>query len=472
MTSPAINLVELIRLYAASRPHKLALCQGDAELSYGDLYDRVLQRSRDLREAGSRAGDPVMLRAENAMEDVINLLACTLSGISPLLVSSSVPPAEEQSAVCSFVPKLSISNKQITRYYNTEAPVGDRAGRSKNPVVCLLTSGVTGRPKVVAVDWLSCTTVAHTCLRSMGITDSDTVLCTTPIAYSYGLCVGIIGPLSCGSTSVLPKTTLTALSLQQTVNSRQITVLQSVPFYYRLVMSLGIGLPGVRFGICAGEPLPADLAIAWANRGLPPLYNHYGASEVGQISTEYENVPNSVGRVIEGCQIEIRHSLREGQKGISSCTEGEVWVKAQGRPSYYVGVACPEDQSLNDGWFNTGDMGFLDGEGRLILTGRFANRIYVAGKKVDPSEVEQTIRLFPGVIDCAVIGLESRWAGQEVCALIRSIAISEASLLDFLRSRLSDHKVPRIVRHVDEIPRTQSGKIRYGLLTGVPGRGR
>jgi long-chain acyl-CoA synthetase len=159
-------------------------------------------------------------------------------------------------------------------------------------------------------------------------------------------------------------------------------------------------------------------------------------------------------------QLRSSHEPDSRRDGLS-----QIWVRAAGAPAEYIGSDRSRDPSRNDGWFDTGDLGYLDAAGRLTVTGQHVARINVGGKKVDPAEVEDAIREFAGVQDCAVLGQPSALSGESISAFVQAgPTLDEAALLRFLRSRLSDFKVPRRIRRVEQLPRTRSGKVRYGVL--------
>ena len=452
--------LETLKRLAFDEPRRAAFQCNWGEVSYGLLYDEVVRRAKHFTREGVRPCDRASVRVSNRPDDLVSLLALRWHEVPALLIDRSATDVECERAERLFAPTLHLDGARLTR-------VGDGDIRVESgPSICLVTSGVTGRPKLVDVDWDLLEGTAHRFSVHYGLCPRDVVLCTTPISHSYGLCVGVVGPLCCGATIALMERRSTAGGLAAAIRQHRASIVQSVPFYYRLLAAApNVDLSPVRLCLSAGEAPSVALMRHWFERSYPLLCNHYGATEVGQISVELDGIEGSVGRPIAGCEVDVRKpEPSRSAIDADSCDDGEIWARAAGKPSRYVGIMSEQDPSRNNGWFRTGDIGRLDASGRLRITGRVVNRINVGGRKVDPREIEEVIRLFPGVTDCAVVGRQSEEAGEEVHAYVQGDVSRNEDLLRFLRERLSEFKLPRVVRRVEQIPRTISGKIRYGVL--------
>lgn len=460
MTAELIN--RLAKL-SSDLPSKPALQCGGEILRYENLYREIDRQAENFARDGLESSDRVSLRVSNSFGDVIRILALCRHGVPLLLVDRNATDDERGRAEKMFEATIRFTGTELAR-------VGEARLRSDiDQSVCFVTSGVTGRPKLVKVNWGGLVRAARRFSLRYGLCSDDKVLCTTSISHSYGFCVGIVGPLASGATVALVGSQATGGGLAAAIRHYQPSIVQSVPFYYRLLTEArDLDLNSVRMCISAGEAISATLTRKWNERGYPRLCNHYGATEVGQVSIELDGVAQSVGYPIEGFEVEVRRSDRLDPGTEENRLDGEIWVRAAGVPSAYLGNASNEDPSRNAGWFRTGDIGRFDGDGRLLITGRLVNRINVGGRKVDPREVEETIRLYPGVTDCAVIGHQSTDTAEQVYAYVQGDVPDTGDLLRFLRTHLSAYKVPRVVRSVNQIPRTISGKVRYGVLQDVP----
>jgi acyl-CoA synthetase (AMP-forming)/AMP-acid ligase II len=209
-----------------------------------------------------------------------------------------------------------------------------------------------------------------------------------------------------------------------------------------------------------------------------PVLNGYGTTEnLGFISAEESpetipRKPGSVGLARPGLEIAIRTA--DGDP-LASGMVGEITVQGPGVFSSYLDD--PEATAaafFPGGWYRTGDLGYLDDEGYLFVTGRLREMINRGGEKIAPTEVDEALRAHPAVADAAAFAILDTRLGEEVAA---AVVLREAGTLDaralrrWVAGRLSPHKIPRRIWFVDELPRTGSGKVQRGELSrrfGVP----
>jgi long-chain acyl-CoA synthetase len=160
--------------------------------------------------------------------------------------------------------------------------------------------------------------------------------------------------------------------------------------------------------------------------------------------------------------VEIRVVDPETGAEVESGEIGEVWLRAPNVMAGYFNRADETAAALVDGWLRTGDGGYLDEEGYLFLTDRIKDMIVSGGENVYPVEVEEVLAQHPDVAEVAVVGVpDERW-GETVMALViprRGTAPAADELVEYARGRLAGYKLPRIVRLVDELPRTPTGKV-------------
>jgi long-chain acyl-CoA synthetase len=187
------------------------------------------------------------------------------------------------------------------------------------------------------------------------------------------------------------------------------------------------------------------------------IHSFYGTSETGGISFDEGDTigaADTVGRPVPGVTITLRTD--EGLPASS----GRIHVRNGGVADGYVGESGGE---FCDGGFLTGDYGTFDADGRLLLTGRVSSFINVAGKKVQPAEVEDVLREMPGVREVRVLGATDRQRGEQVAACIvgdpTGPALSVLAVRKFCSARLAPYKIPRIIVCLDAIPVTARGKV-------------
>jgi len=172
----------------------------------------------------------------------------------------------------------------------------------------------------------------------------------------------------------------------------------------------------------------------------------------------------SVGRPYPGTSIEIRSN--DGRV-LTSQEHGEIWINSPARMLGYWNLADKTDEALRDGWYASGDGGFVDEQGYLYLTDRIKDMIVSGGENIYPAEVEEALRRHPLILDVAVVGLpDERW-GEQVAAAIElrtGCRVNDEELLQFARQQIAGFKCPRIIRFVQSLPRTASGKVQRGRV--------
>ncbi len=426
---PLSRLRTAIEQRAERDPEQVALDDGSEMRTYGGLAERLAAANATER-AGRRA-----VTVQSSVADVESILTQTCAGASLLLLDVKTTARERARAEALFV------------------GAGDDGPGAV--VLGLCSSGSSGLPKVVQLEWESLLANAASFAAAAEYGKEDILWCTTPLAHLYAFGAGVLGGLLNGATVLLGKGMLEPAEFAQLAGARRPTLLLSVPFLFRRYLKIVEGNPEIARGlslrgaIAAGEPVSAELVSAWRQATEVPLRSHYGLTEGGQITLAGGEGDEGVGRPIEGVEVRIGE-------------DGEIAVRRTppARPYRIVGVE-PDPE----GWYATGDLGHLDEAGNLHVTGRADDRINLAGKKVDPAEVEAALMECEGVEDCTVAAVE---AGGEV-EIVAFLRIGEGGPGDGairaeLARSLSPHKLPRRFVRVAEIPRTLTGKVRRGHL--------
>jgi acyl-CoA synthetase (AMP-forming)/AMP-acid ligase II len=251
------------------------------------------------------------------------------------------------------------------------------------------------------------------------------------------------------------------------------TVLSVVPFHLNVLARRGIpdhiDLDALRAITSSGGPLSDDTVRAVTNL-LPStqLYSMYGLTES---STRVTFLPpewlhakrGSVGRPLTGVCIEIRD---DNDRALPAGVVGHVFVRGPNVMQGYLGDAAATAETIVKDWLRTGDLGYLDADDCLFLSGREKEIIKVAGERISPLEIEEVIAAHPAIAEAAVVGVPDPLLGETVWAyvILHSSATGTADVAAFCAARLSPHKVPRRFVEVAHIPRTPTGKVRRHLL--------
>jgi len=324
-------------------------------------------------------------------------------------------------------------------------------------VVLKLTSGSTDLPKAAIAEELHLINDGRHIIEAMGIRPDDVNLACIPLSHSYGL-GNLVMPLLWQGTPVAMRPDFTPAHLANDVMVGGATVFAGVPFMFEQLRTLPQldRLPAsLRLLITAGARIDPR-TVGWFRERLDrKIHSFYGSSETGGICyDDSDDVadPLHVGRAMPETDVTIVAD-DEGQRG-------RVFVTGNAVCGGYANRGPADQSPFRDGGFLTGDLGYLDEHGRLLLTGRASELVNVAGRKVDPAEVERTLLGLPGVSDARVLGMACDRRGQQVVAFVvrTDPGLTPIAIRQRCAATLSTYKIPRRFVFLDQLPVDARGK--------------
>ena len=334
--------------------------------------------------------------------------------------------------------------------------------------VLKLTSGSTGLPRVVAVGTRQLAADSVQIMRTMGFGAGDVTIAVIPLTHSYGIGSCLVPLLLAGTPLAFPTCALPA-AIAHTLAAARVSHFPAVPAMIRTLATLEDlpDLPDLRVCLTAGAPLAPSDAAAFHNATGRKVHVFYGCSECGGITYDRSSEPvhadGAVGAAMDRVNVQI---VGPDHCPVPVGSEGRVLVLS--RAVALAELPPAEDGGvLGPGRFLSGDLGVLNAQGRIRLTGRVGESLNVAGKKVHPEEVRRVLEEIPGVRRAVVAGLPDRHRGQLVAAVVeveRGATITVHAVLAGCRARLAPHKVPRRVVIVDELPTSERGKVRKEIV--------
>jgi long-chain acyl-CoA synthetase len=328
--------------------------------------------------------------------------------------------------------------------------VGDWGERP--PVLLKLTSGTTAAPRAIRFRSEQLLADCHQICDTMGIGPDDLNFGVIPLSHSYGFSNLVTPLLVRGVAMVLSRDRMPRAVLDDLARTGA-TVFPGMPVFYQAFceMENAPALTKLRLCISAGAPLPLEVARKFREKFQPSIHSFYGSSECGGICYDREarlEEPGFVGPPMEGVKLEL---LEPGAPA------SRVRVRSAAAGDGYFPE--PDEEKLGRGFFIPDDL-LSASEGGFRIVGRISDVINVAGKKVNPAEVEAELLRCPGVRAAVVFGRESPLRNEEVAACVAAGAgVREADLLEFCRGRLSGWQVPKRIFFVDEIPANERGKV-------------
>ncbi|MDR1577688.1 MAG: AMP-binding protein [Deltaproteobacteria bacterium] len=334
------------------------------------------------------------------------------------------------------------------------------------------TSGTTGFPKGVMLTHQNIVTNGYWIGYHQGFTHRDRVCLPVPLFHCFGLVLGAMAALGHGAAMIVLDI-YSAIDILINVEREKCTAIYGVPTMFITLLEQKsfdqYDLSSLRTGIMAGSPCPIKTMKETIERmGCRDITICYGMTEtspvVSQTTAEdnLEKRTGTVGRVMPGVELKVVEPeswrlLPQGQIG-EVCARGYVNMRG-----YYNMPEATAEILDEEGWIHTGDLGYFDEDGYLVITGRWKDMIIRAGENIYPSEVEEAIRHMPGVMDVAVVAVPSKLHGEELGAFIiahqGAPEITVKTVRAYLRPLIAGYKIPRFVKVIPQFPMTASFKI-------------
>ncbi len=346
----------------------------------------------------------------------------------------------------------------------------DTANRSADDTaVVVYTSGTTGRPKGAELTHSNLLIHALMIRNNGGWRDDEVLLVSLPLFHIFGQVCQMAAGLSGGATLVLlPK--FDAAAVLSLIERERVTRFSGVPTMYWALLAHaeaeGIGreaMASIRGLTAGGAPMPVDIMTRFDDRFGTEIREGYGLSETSPAATNHapgiRRKTGSVGLPLWGVQVRV---VDDAGNEVPSGERGEVVIRGHCVMKGYLNDPQATAEAFRGGWFHTGDIGTLDGDGYLFIVDRKKEMIIRNGMNVYPREVEEILMSHPEVSLAAVIGVPHDEHGQEVKAVaVRAPGsqIRESSLIEWARARMGAHKYPRVVEFRDALPMNATGKI-------------
>ena len=485
------KLIENLDRHARLRPRAEAIREATPagvgrSLSWRELRDSAHLLATRLGPGASER--PVLVAAPNQLELVVAILGglwadATVVPASPELAASELhkllgltgagtligTPAVLDAAVGQRCDRIPLGAVDL----GAPAPPHCELDRGTGSIL-LQSSGTTGSPKVVRRRAAALAAVGENCRRRIGISESDLMLVAIPVYHSYGIDQAVLTGMAAGCTLELHER-FDAAQVRAALANRGISIFPGVPVMFD---ALARGrrqapAPALRRAYSAGSPLPRRISEAFLGVFGVRLGQIYGATEFGSVSyndpEDSSFDPESVGRPFAGVEFRVlSQDAHSTKRPLSPGSEGQLAVAASSMFSEYVDDPGPATQG---GFLLTGDLGRLDPQGRLRLTGRIGLLIDVGGRLVNPLEVEEVLARHPAVAEAIVQPITVSDTASRLKAIVvpnSGREISRQELQRFARQHLSPHKVPRSFEIRSDVPRSPTGKIlRRELLSAT-----
>jgi long-chain acyl-CoA synthetase len=500
-----VNLKLMLREAARQYRDKTAIVFGASRLSYAQLDEESNRVANALMNLGVSKGDRVAMLLPNSLEFVTIYFGIVKIGAIAVPLDTKYKPTELTALFADCQPKLLATESSLLppivpllpgwpsieqvietgddytgEFLNYKALVAassvvppDVKISSEDAAHLAYTSGPTLSPRGAVLSHGNLVAEAKISAEGFQQTDKDNVaLFALPLHHAFGLVVILFTSIYKGSTVVM-LSGLSISNLMELIEREKVTMFMGVPFIHAMIVNW-VEQEGIRYALSslrlcgsAGAALPIDIAQKYNSVLEMAIVDFWGQTESsGHVTcTAIGDAlkPGCVGRALPGWELRIFDD--RGQE-LPPGQSGEIAVRGPIMTEYYRQPEATA-KAIRDGWLYTGDLGMVDENGDVFLTGIKKDMINAKGQNIYPSDIEEILRSYPGVDEAAVVGVPDKARGQIIKAVIQlkdGQEAKESALKRLCLDQLANYKVPKQFVFVDSMPRTTAGDINKGAL--------
>jgi acyl-CoA synthetase (AMP-forming)/AMP-acid ligase II len=482
-------LRDIVRRY----PQELAIVDGSRRITYGELFELVLAVREWLqRTLDPKPGEVIAVSLDNSWQFVACFFAaaelgCVMMPCNPRWRAAElrslagrlgfrgavVEPgfAAEWNQIPGAIPNDRIfTADRLPPNGNAAAtsivPPIDSAGEDA-PALYVATAASTGAPRLVPRSHRNLAATAENVSAALDVGPGRRLLGVVPYYYASGFCNSLIVPLLSGAAVVMLRQ-FNPRACAELVHREQVDMLFGSPFIFESLMDCDPALLStLKCCVTAGGRTPASVIDHWRTHFGQTLRQSYGMSEAGKIAVQSaEQPPESsvaerIGQPIRGVEVVV---LGAAGRILEPGQTGELAVRSASVMSDYFGEPEFSRSRFHNGFFRTGDLGFLDSAGNVHLMGRMSRVLNLAGVKVDPVEVERVVEMLSAVASCHVDAVPNDYGSEVIRARVvprQGLQVTRREVIEQCRLQLAEYKLPRVIEFLEDTPVTIGGKITH-----------
>jgi O-succinylbenzoic acid--CoA ligase len=477
-------LPNFLKKRAFLTPERVAVYFQEQSLTFRELYQRSYQVAGQIQALGVQKDQYVSVLLKNHLDTVVILFALQLLGVRAVILNNRLTPSElvwqlndsrssfliledsfsEMAVVINAGTSLKTITKAILFEQKAVVPAIQEEISLSEICTIMYTSGTTGSPKGVIQTYGNHWWSAVGSALNLGFTDNDCWLCVVPLFHISGFSI-VMRSVIYGMPIVLHDhfdvdrtikdidvLRVTIMSVVGTMLTQMVDTLHSsrLPTHFRCML-LG------------GGPAPLPLLEACVEKAIP-IFQTYGmtesSSQIVTLSPEYSLTKlGSAGKPLFPAQLQI---VLEGGVEASAGVAGEIIIKGPNVTPGYLYRAQASEETFRDGWFSTGDIGYMDEEGFLYVLDRRSDLIISGGENIYPAEIETVLLAHPDIVDAGVTSLDdAKWGQVPIAFIVKKEGTNPLAgeLQQFCLDQLAKYKVPTAFYFIDELPRNAAKKL-------------
>ncbi|MEX3529729.1 AMP-binding protein [Corynebacterium xerosis] len=509
------TLGENLKAIVEKHPSKECIVDvyADVSFTYERFYNRVLRLATAFVRAGYRKGDRVGIWSTNRWEWTVVQYAChhlglILVNINPAYRQHELNYVLEKAGVrCVFAARrykdsdyrtmlLEASKQRGVKldkviyfgsadwYERMHGEIDDLSEYTADlhcddPINIQFTSGTTGFPKGATLTHRNLLNNGYFIGELLGYTENDRVCVPVPFFHTFGMVIGTFATFTHGGAIIIPAPSFKARETLKAVHSAKATSLYGVPTMFINELEEAhdheeygspYDLSTLRTGVMAGTSCPSKtMRDVMDKLNMTEIAICYGMTETSPVSFQtradspLDKRVNTVGQIMP--HLEARIICEDTGETVPRGAQGEVVVRGYSVMKEYWHHPEKTAEAIDaDGWMHTGDLGVIDDEGYLAITGRIKDMLIRGGENIYPREIEEFLFTHPEIVDAQVIGVPDDKYGEEIMAWVilhdEGGDLTAEQIAEFAHGKLSRHKIPRYVHVTDSFPMTASGKVR------------
>lgn len=491
-----MNLSKLLENTAERLPEHVGLKFEGNNYTYQELDRRVNSLANGLTSLGLQPGDKCILMMQSSPEFIMAYYALAKMGVATVPVNflykshelshmfknseakgfiGMAPFLDEPSKVLKDLPNLTIrvalGVKQGSGFIPFETVSGPDvfpayAAHDNDTAAIIYTSGTTGLPKGAMLTHNNLASNAMTVADMRNTSPDDVVIGVLPLYHIFGQTSALNASIYLGLTFHLFRQ-FEPDQVMKLIESEDSTILFAVPTILNRLIQVtdqtGIKCSSLRFCISGGASLPVEVLNRFEERFEARIYEGYGLSECSPVCVENpfgkKTKQGSIGLPIPGFKARIVDNSCED---VETGQVGELIVKGPGVMKGYLNRPEETAEAIVDGWLHTGDLARIDEDGYIYIVDRIKDMIIRGGYNVYPREIEELLFQHPAIVEAAVYGIAHDDFGEEIAAdvvLSSGSNVTGDEIRQFVKKRVAPYKYPRIVRIVNDLPKSHTGKV-------------